>query len=581
MDPSTRGGGSTRWGREDFRRPFWAVYGAFMVFAFISALPRGLALLALSTRVLLGLREVVEEKVGFGDLVAGCNSTNQVWTGLSPQFHREMVIADYSFKYIGAFLAFLASVCSLFPDTSRMMRFVRGFFVALAACNVAVNVDTIHRSLLVQNLKTATSGPVQNARLYNWILFAISIACASVSIFLKTRCSTSENLQDFRKLRCSTSGIRQGFGKLFVGLAVALIFLYCFMVNGIQRDLLVLFGDKANSEWQHNCISTIPPYVLGKLVLMVLRIVTMANQDIIPLNIALMLAFMGQSFASLAARRFINNTPDPRMLVLNCTLISVVEILAWKLAFWNRTILRGMIIQHARINRLTIGELFQLSDRIMYEIKANTGHVLINQVCEMAVCFTVAVQYLCVPEWVEIQTPDYHSRFFQKFLTLPVQMLFDAVVAFYVVRSYYRGCGALIPFRELSKQLLWHRHLILFCIGIMSYHSITFVPKCTTCRQPILCLLFIECGRGEAVKIGTQTNACLQYRGLSNYSYIELLALHNSQRIKYGRSHNLTTADLGCARQDVQCFKEGGVNCNQVECEAPPPNISSFALKLS
>jgi hypothetical protein len=583
VDTSTRGGGPTRGRDEDFRCHFSAVYGAFIVFALISNLPRGLALLALSTRVSVSLREVFEEKVGFGDLMAGCKASNQVWTGLSPQFHKDMIMADYSLKYVGAFLAFLASACCLFQDSSRKMQLVKGFFVTLAACNVAVNIHSVERSLLVQNLHSATSGPVQNARLYNWILFAISIAGVCVSILLKTSCSTSDNLQDFRKLRCSTSRIRQVFGKLLVGLVIALIFLFCFMVNGIQRDLLGLFGNKAKSEWQHNCISTIPPYVLGNLVLIILRIVTTANQDSIPLNLALMLSFMGKSFASFAARRFINNTQDPIMLVLNCALISAVEILAWRITFWNRMILRGMVMQHAHISKLTIGELFQLNDRIVYEINANNAHMLINQVCEIVVLFTIAVQYLCAPEWVEIRTPDYHFRFYQIFLTLSVQISFDVVVAFFIMRSYYRASGAPVPFRELSTRLLWHRHLILFCIGIMIYHSLTFSPKCTTCKQPILCLLFIECGRGQTVTIGTQNNACLQYRGVNNYAHSELLQVHNNQRIKYGLTRNLTLEDLGCARQDVQCVNTLApkVNCNQVECEAPPETSSSLALSVS
>jgi hypothetical protein len=130
--------------------------------------------------------------------------------------------------------------------------------------------------------------------------------------------------------------------------------------------------------------------------------------------------------------------------------------------------------------------------------------------------------------------------------------------------------------------LLWHRHLILFCIGIMVYHSITFSPKCTTCKQPILCLLLIECGRGQPVKIGTQNNACLQYRGGNNNSHLELLQTHNNQRIKYGLTRNLTLDDLGCARQDVQCGNTLApkATCNQLECEGPPPNGSSFALKV-
>jgi len=46
---------------------FVAVWSALLVFAFISALPRGIALLALSTQAPTGIREMLEEEAAFGD----------------------------------------------------------------------------------------------------------------------------------------------------------------------------------------------------------------------------------------------------------------------------------------------------------------------------------------------------------------------------------------------------------------------------------------------------------------------------------------------------------------------------------
>ena len=84
------------------------------------------------------------------------------------------------------------------------------------------------------------------------------------------------------------------------------------------------------------------------------------------------------------------------------------------------------------------------------------------------------------------------------------------------------------------------------------------------------------------MKIGKQNDACLQYRCVNNYTHLELLQLHNNQRIKHGLTRNLTLEDLGCARQDVQCGNTLApkATCNQLECEGPPQNGSSFALKV-
>jgi hypothetical protein len=54
----------------------------------------------------------------------------------------------------------------------------------------------------------------------------------------------------------------------------------------------------------------------------------------------------------------------------------------------------------------------------------------------------------------------------------------------------------------------------------------------------------IECARGP-VELGTHGNVCRGYRNNTNFERLELLAINNRQRRKYGRTHNLTVEDLG------------------------------------
>ena len=128
---------------------FVAVWSAFLVFAFISALPRGIALLALSTQAPTGIREMLEEEAAFGDIMAGCRAADQVWTGLSQggRFHKWMIIADYACYYSGSFVAFSASVYATFPAVGRASTAASRFIVILAVCNLSAGIASAVEAL--------------------------------------------------------------------------------------------------------------------------------------------------------------------------------------------------------------------------------------------------------------------------------------------------------------------------------------------------------------------------------------------------------------------------------------------------
>jgi hypothetical protein len=264
-----------------------------------------------------------------------------------------------------------------------------------------------------------------------------------------------------------------------------------------------------------------------------------------------MLQFMVNTVASMAARRF--NFVDDKLIivVLNCLVISAVEILSRWFVQWFLVLAMGTELQCARIYSLTLDELLHLHDRIQYSIEQYSGYMLVDHVTEIAACFTITMQYLLVPQWVVSQPhDDYRARVF---LSFAVQMIFELVVDFVHVYSSYRGVESLVPFRVLCERVLWNRHLILFSFGVMiAVQGIQWWPKCTTCGNPWECLLFIECSRGP-VKLGTDSNVCGKYRRFQNNTNLELLAIHNSQRRKHGFTHNLTLEDLACAFKGVDC----------------------------
>jgi len=131
---------------------FVAVWGAFLVFAFISTLPRGIALLALSTQSSTSIREVLEEEVGFGDIKAGCKATDQIWTGLSygARLHRWMIIADYACFYGWSYMAISPSMYAVFSvksgATTAASRFVVTLLPGLAARPGQVSADVAAHS---------------------------------------------------------------------------------------------------------------------------------------------------------------------------------------------------------------------------------------------------------------------------------------------------------------------------------------------------------------------------------------------------------------------------------------------------
>jgi hypothetical protein len=484
---------------------FVAVWGAFQVFAFISALPRGIALLALSSQATTGIREVLEEEVGFGDMMAGCKATDQVWTGLfhGGRLHTWMIIADYACYYCGSFMAFSASVYATFSVIScRATTAASGFVVILAACNIAAGMASAVNALGQQDLTTVVSGPRQSQKMFNSLLFAI--------IFVGFILFTILNMTLDPNRAPSTCGenMRWGVRKFRTVISIGLILLFCFMVGDIQTRTLVLATGGNDSEYEF--LGVLVPLVLGKLVLTVLRIQTRGG-DSLPLTTALMLSFLGNSFATLAARRFIFQGLEGTALVLNCALIALLEILTRWSVFWFGVIAAGSAMRSARINTQTLDGLLHLHDRLRLAIDEHCSHMLIDQVSEIAVCVTVAMQYLCVPQWVVRKTlQEYQDRASQIFLSLAVQLIFEVLVDFCIVRITFRGWEGLVPFWELCKRVLWNRYLVLFCFGIMVYHGRTFWPKCTTCQKPIECLLYLECARGLPVKLGTQPNVCLK-----------------------------------------------------------------------
>ena len=502
--------------------------------------------------------------MGFGDIMTGCKEKDQVWTDLSQggQFHRSIVIADYSLAFIGSSMAYVAAIHVTFPVhtwqlSPRTTNSMKGLFFILAACNVVVCLHDVVQSLW-QNLAMALSEPRQSHKRFNWCLFAIIIVSFLLFSFLSRTKNDGPTPSKVERLWWVLRRLR-------ITLAIGLILIFCFFVNDVQKEVLRVAGDGAKSDWDYQFFGVLAPVVLGKVVLMVLRIETRERSSLL-LTTAMMLSFLGNTFASLAARRFIFEQIDG--LAINCAVIGAVEILTRGSIFWFRVLLQGKELQRARINAQTLDGLLDLNDGIRYEIDSHSGHMLIDQVSEIAVCVTMAMQYLCVPEWVTRKSlQDYQDRVRLVGLFSAVQMLFEVAVDYVIVQVTYRGRESLVHFLELCKRLLWNRDLILFCFGIMTYHGITFWPKCTSCQKPIECLLYIECGRGQPVKIGTQANVCLQYRGFTDNTELELLAIHNSQRSKHGLTQNLTLEDLGCLREDVQCRTLlSNVYCSHVEC---------------
>ncbi len=531
---------------------FVAVYGAFMLFAFISALPRGLALLALSTRdiPLADVQEVLEEKVGFGDFITECKATDHVWTRLSPggHFHKAIVISDYAFFFVGPFLAFVAVMYGTFGTFTRMSRSRKAvslFFAILAAGNQTAGMSMViwsHNN----SLNDVMYAPYIIMQVFGvWTLFTIIVLT-----FLLLAILADETGQAMRSI---SDMLKLGFGKIHAPFTIMFILLFCMMVDDIQRVALDFFEPQVMSDWEYQFIGVIVPLVSGKLVLVVLRMITGSLPGSLPLTSVLMFSFMVNSYASMAARRF--NFVDDKLIivVLNCLVISAVEIMSRVFILLFLVLARGTELQHARINTLTLDEMLHLHDRIRYWIDQYSGYMLTDHVCEIAVCFTITMQYLCVPQWVVRQTQDdYRVRVFKISVSFAVQMIFELVVDLLQVYSSYRGVESLVPFRALCKRVLWNRHLLLFWFGIMVIHGINLWPKCTTCGNPWECLLFIECARGP-VKLGTDANVCGKYRTFQNNTNLELLAIHNSQRRKHGFTYNLTPEDLACARKDVNC----------------------------
>ena len=545
---------------------FVAVYGAFMVFAFISTLPRGIVLLSISARDMLfaDVQEVLEGKVGVGNIFAECKATDHAWTGLSPdgQFHKTMVISDLFFQLLGTWLTFVAGMCVTFTPMSRARKAVSLFFTICYLIIQIVGMILLIRAHNVSRVDFRGEWSFMDTVMYaprvimaEWGLYPMGIIFLGFFLLTIVSDRTSEgtpawSISDMLKL---------GFSQIRFTSMVLLTVFSCYIFTPLRVETNTIqylasnFIDHAQMSddgWLYQFTGVILPLILGKSVLLMLRMIGRPEGSL-PLRSSLMLQFMVNSLASMAARRF--NFVDDNLIivVLNCLVISAIEILSRLFIHWFHVLAMGTELQRARIYSLTLDELLHLHHRIQYSIDQYTGYMLIDHVTEIAACFTLTTQYLLLPQWVVSQPhDDYRTRVFSSFA---VQMVFELVVAFVHVYSSHRGVESLVPFRVLCERVLWNRHLILFSFGVViAVQGIQWWPKCTTCGNPWECLLFIECSRGP-VKLGTDSNVCGKYRRFQNNTNLELLAIHNIQRRKHGFTHNLTLEDLACASKNVDC----------------------------
>ena len=539
------------------------------MFALISALPRGIALLALVTQVDVQVKQVLEEEVGFGEMIKGCNATGQVWTGMSREgrFHKAMVISDYGFQMCGLFLVFSSFLYGTFPLKTRATKAVSLCLVIVAAGILVNGINYViqsHWEKKENKLWVVRYGPVLVMQL------CVVILCGAVMLVVVLLAVLS---QPGEASRSTCDRLRLVSGKLRLFLTVTLTLTFCNFIDDIQTDVLNYFGNASKSDEEYQLLGVFVPLALGKIMLFVMRVVTELEGDSLPLTTALMGTFLCSSFASMMARRFLLEQTDMTVLIYSCAIISVVEIMGRMCIFWLHLLSRGTVLQQARINRLPLDELLQVHDRMSHRIDVQSGHILIDQVCEIAVCFNCAIQNFCVPEWVVRETlDDYQTRKVHIFWSFMVQMVFELVVDYLAIRYTYRSSCKLIPF---AQRVLWNKHLISFCFGLVIFQKSqlpvqidgmgnTFWPTCTTCMKPWQCLLFIECSRGP-VKLGTEANVCQKnydcefetafpkYYEVKKNESLELLAIHNSHRCKQGLTQNLTLEDLGCMREAVDC----------------------------
>jgi hypothetical protein len=157
--------------------------------------------------------------------------------------------------------------------------------------------------------------------MFNSLLLAIIFVAFILYTILNT------NLDPDRAPSTCGERLRWGLGRFRIMLAIGLILLFCFMVGDMQTKMLLHVSAMGRSDWEYELIGVLVPLVLGKLVLTVLRIQKWA-QGSLPLTTALMLSFLGNSFASLAARRFVFERLKGTQLVLACSLMALIEMLA-------------------------------------------------------------------------------------------------------------------------------------------------------------------------------------------------------------------------------------------------------------
>ncbi len=147
------------------------------------------------------------------------------------------------------------------------------------------------------------------------------------------------------------------------------------MVDDIQR-LAFNYSDHAEMrDWKYHLIGVIVPLVWGKSASVMLHMIG-SPAGSVPLHLSLMFQFMVNSYASVAARRFNFTFDKLSTVVINCLLLSAVEILSRLFTLWFLVLATGTELQHARINSLTLDELLHLQDWIRYSINQYSGYML-------------------------------------------------------------------------------------------------------------------------------------------------------------------------------------------------------------
>ena len=80
-------------------------------------------------------------------------------------------------------------------------------------------------------------------------------------------------------------------------------------------------------------------------------------------------------------------------------------------------------------------------------------------------------------------------------------------------------------------------------MGLMTWHSVAFWPKCQECSYPMRCLLFTLCLRDGVVTVNG-TNMCQNY-----------VPFTPAMKHQMMNTINVTEDDLACYRPEVWCSR--------------------------